>query len=130
MDFNRNQFFFIGMFILLIGLQVRMVDTYVLSPEATKFLADRTGNASTASTSASPGAFSNANLARKRACNHPNGLAGALFPSVPCWCYTAWQCPARVSRHRAFAAIKRANRPQRRRVLALVPRASIGLQAQ
>lgn len=74
MDFNRNQFFFIGMFILLIGLQVRMVDTYVLSPEATKFLADRTGNASTASTSASPGAFSTANLGAKKSLQPPEWL--------------------------------------------------------
>ena len=44
MDFNRNQFFFLGMFLLLIGIQVRMVQTYVLSPEVTKFLAERSGN--------------------------------------------------------------------------------------
>ena len=45
MDLNRHQFLFIGLFILLIGLQFRYVSAYVLSPEATQFLADRTGQA-------------------------------------------------------------------------------------
>ncbi|MCI0332107.1 MAG: hypothetical protein L0228_02630 [Planctomycetes bacterium] len=46
MDLNRNQFFFIGLMVLLIGLQVRYVSAYVLNPEATKFLAERTGQSS------------------------------------------------------------------------------------
>ncbi|WP_425400536.1 hypothetical protein [Aeoliella sp.] len=45
MEFNRNQFFFLGVFILLIGIQVRMVDSYTLSAKATKFLADRSSGA-------------------------------------------------------------------------------------
>jgi hypothetical protein len=45
MDLNRHQFLFIGLFILLIGLQFRYVSAYVLSPEATQFLAERTGQA-------------------------------------------------------------------------------------
>ena len=61
MDFNRNQFFFLGVFILLIGIQARMVDTYVLSPEATKFLAERSGNTTLASASSSPGTVLAAN---------------------------------------------------------------------
>ena len=48
MDLNRNQFFFLGLVVLLIGLQVRFVSSYVLNPKATKFLAERTGQASTA----------------------------------------------------------------------------------
>ncbi len=48
MDLNRNQFFFIGLVILLLGLQVRYVSAYVLNPEATKFLAERTGQSSPA----------------------------------------------------------------------------------
>jgi hypothetical protein len=50
MDLNRNQFFFLGLFVLLIGVQVRYVSAYVLSPKATQFIAERTGQAS-ASTS-------------------------------------------------------------------------------
>ncbi len=45
MDLNRNQFFFIGLLVLLIGVQVRYVSAYVLNPEATQFVAERTGQA-------------------------------------------------------------------------------------
>jgi hypothetical protein len=48
MDLNRNQFFFIGLVVLLVGLQVRYVAAYVLNPEATQFLAERTGQATPA----------------------------------------------------------------------------------
>ena len=43
MELNRNQFFFLGLVVLLVGMQCRLVSTYVLNPEATKFLAERTG---------------------------------------------------------------------------------------
>ena len=43
MDLNRNQFFFLGLVVFMIGLQVRFVSTYTLNPKATKFLAERTG---------------------------------------------------------------------------------------
>jgi hypothetical protein len=46
MDLNRNQFFFLGLVVVLIGLQVRFVSSYVLNPKATKFLAERTGQSS------------------------------------------------------------------------------------
>jgi hypothetical protein len=44
MDLNRNQFFFLGLVVLLIGLQVRCVSSYVLNGKTTQFLAERTGN--------------------------------------------------------------------------------------
>jgi len=61
MDFNRNQVFFLGALVLLLGIQVRMVDTYVLTPQATKFLAERSGNPTLASAASSPGHFLAAN---------------------------------------------------------------------
>lgn len=42
MEFNRNQYFFLGLVVLLIGVQLRMVSSYTLTHEATKFLAERT----------------------------------------------------------------------------------------
>jgi hypothetical protein len=41
MELNRNQYFFLGLVILLIGVQLRMVSSYTLTREATKFLAER-----------------------------------------------------------------------------------------
>ena len=46
MEFNRNQYFMTGMVILLLGIQFRAVDSYVLSKPVTKFLAEKTGKAS------------------------------------------------------------------------------------
>ena len=42
MEFNRNQYLFLGAVILFIGLQVRVVSAYVLTEDATRFLAERT----------------------------------------------------------------------------------------
>lgn len=46
MEFNRNQYFFLGIVVLLIGLQLRMVSSYVLTDDATRFLAERTRSSS------------------------------------------------------------------------------------
>ncbi len=44
MDLNRNQFFLIGMVVLLLGIQFRMVHAFVLTPHCTKVLAEKTGH--------------------------------------------------------------------------------------
>jgi hypothetical protein len=41
MELNRNQYFLAGLVILLLGMQLRMVDTFVLNERATQFLAQR-----------------------------------------------------------------------------------------
>ena len=46
MEFNRNQYFMVGMVILLLGIQFRVVHSYLLSKPVTKFLAEKTGKAS------------------------------------------------------------------------------------
>jgi len=43
MEINRNQWFLVGMVLLILGIQFRMVDSYVLTPEFTEFLAARSG---------------------------------------------------------------------------------------
>ncbi len=50
MEFNRNQYFFLGLVVLLIGVQLRMVSSYTLTHEATKFLAERTHDSGADST--------------------------------------------------------------------------------
>jgi len=42
MELNRNQYFFLGLVVLLIGVQLRTVSSYTLTHQATKFLAERT----------------------------------------------------------------------------------------
>jgi len=41
MEFNRNQFFMAGMLVLLLGVQFRAVDTFVLNERTTQILAQR-----------------------------------------------------------------------------------------
>ena len=41
MEFNRNQYFMAGLVVFLLGVQLRMVDTFVLNERATQFLAQR-----------------------------------------------------------------------------------------
>lgn len=42
MDVTRNQYFLAGLLLLFLGIQFRMVETVVLTPELTQFLAQRT----------------------------------------------------------------------------------------
>jgi len=39
MELNRNHYFMIGIVLLLLGLQIRLVDSYLLTEEATKIVA-------------------------------------------------------------------------------------------
>jgi hypothetical protein len=41
-ELNRNQYFFLGIVVLLLGAQFRTVASFTLTPEATQFLAERT----------------------------------------------------------------------------------------
>ena len=50
MDINRNQVFLAGVVLLLFGVQFRATDSMVLSPKATKFLAEQTDQPITAVT--------------------------------------------------------------------------------
>jgi len=41
MEFNRNQYFMAGLVVLLVGIQLRLVDTFVLNERTTHFLAQK-----------------------------------------------------------------------------------------
>lgn len=41
MELNRNQFLFVAVLLVLLGMQFRMVGSYELTPETTRFLAER-----------------------------------------------------------------------------------------
>lgn len=41
MEINRNQYFLVGLVFLLLGLQVRMVESYVLNEKASHFVAQK-----------------------------------------------------------------------------------------
>ena len=41
MEFNRNQYLMAGLVILLLGIQMRLVEAFILNEHATQFLAQR-----------------------------------------------------------------------------------------
>lgn len=45
MEFNRKHYFLAGLVVLFLGIQMRVVDSFVLSVESTRFLAHRFQNA-------------------------------------------------------------------------------------
>ena len=51
MEVNRNQFFLIGIVIVLLGLEFRLVDSFVLNEKTTRFLAERAKKADESVTS-------------------------------------------------------------------------------
>jgi hypothetical protein len=45
-EFNRNQFFMAGIFLVLLGVQFRLIDSITLNEKTTRFLAARAGQTS------------------------------------------------------------------------------------
>lgn len=54
MDMNRNHYFLIGLVILFLGLQLRMVDTFVVNEDTAKFVAEQMNRSEVASTNSMP----------------------------------------------------------------------------
>lgn len=48
MDINRNQWFLFGLVLLFLGIQFRVIDSYVLTEDATRVLSERFGTKSQA----------------------------------------------------------------------------------
>jgi hypothetical protein len=53
-EFNRNQFFMVGVLVLLLGIQFRLVDSLTLNEKTTRFLASRSSVATSSITSFMP----------------------------------------------------------------------------
>jgi protein-S-isoprenylcysteine O-methyltransferase Ste14 len=81
MDFNRNQFFMAGLIVFLLGIQLRMVEAFVLNERATQFLAQRIqqfkGN-QVASTSDLPTLFAAQGPVAKKRLEPPKWIGWAM----------------------------------------------------
>jgi len=81
MDLNRNQFFMAGLIVFLLGIQLRMVEAFVLNERATQFLAQRIqdlkGN-QVASTSDLPTLFSAQSGVGKKRIQPPKWIGWAM----------------------------------------------------
>ncbi|OHB67326.1 MAG: hypothetical protein A2V70_09950 [Planctomycetes bacterium RBG_13_63_9] len=79
MDINRNQYFLIGLVLLLLGIQIYLVDSYVLTPECTRILAERTGHPLAAANSAAPALIQSDDLNIKKTVIPPEWLGWAVM---------------------------------------------------
>jgi hypothetical protein len=81
MDLNRNQIFMAGLVLFLLGIQLRMVEAFVLNEKATQFLAQRIqqlkGN-QVASTSDLPTLFAAQSPIAKKRVEPPKWIGWAL----------------------------------------------------
>jgi hypothetical protein len=78
-EFNRNQYFFLGAIILLLGFQVRSVSSYVLTQDATRFLAERTQSASSSPEQAFVSFSSDSGLLPNKVIRPPDWLGWCLM---------------------------------------------------
>lgn len=80
MELNRNQFLLIGLVLVLLGLQLRFVDTYVLSENSTKFLAKQVGRTDATSVWALPVSLATqGEMAPRKRVRPPRWIAWALI---------------------------------------------------
>lgn len=79
MEFNRNHYFLTGIVILLFGIQLRMVDSYVLNESSSRFLATRFGAQANNSTIESRGLFPSVGPVPRRTLRPPEWLGWALL---------------------------------------------------
>lgn len=58
MELNRNHFFVLGTVLLLVGIQFRFIDSFVLNEKSSRFIAERFGGQKTVQVSAFPNLLS------------------------------------------------------------------------
>ncbi len=43
-EFNRNQYFMVGLILLFVGIELRLVDSFVLNEPSSKFVTEKLGS--------------------------------------------------------------------------------------
>jgi hypothetical protein len=76
MELNRNHYFMAGMVLLLLGIQLRLVDSYVLNEHSTRMLNARAENGSLANVGAM---FQNVTAPSRKVIKPPESLGWALM---------------------------------------------------
>jgi hypothetical protein len=81
MDITRYHVFLVGMVLILLGFELRLVDSFVLTPKATKFLAEQTGHPAVAA-NATLGSVAGTDLQVPAKTFRPPEWAGWFFLSL------------------------------------------------
>ena len=75
MEFNRNHYFMAGIVLLLLGIQLRMIDAFVLNESTSRFIAQRAAGSASAAVSILP----SIGPAPRRTVKPPDWLGWALM---------------------------------------------------
>lgn len=78
MELNRNQYFLAGLVFFMLGIQLRLVDGFVLNERATQFLHERMKNQPLASASESTTMVAAAGLSPKHRLSPPKWIGWSL----------------------------------------------------
>ncbi|MGQ9576355.1 MAG: hypothetical protein ACUVUC_13660 [Thermoguttaceae bacterium] len=78
MDINRNQVFLVGFVLVLLGVQLRLMDAAVLTPKATRLLAQQT-DAPGATATAAIGSLAGDQAAPRKVIRPPDWLGWLLL---------------------------------------------------
>lgn len=78
MEMNRNSWFMVGLLVLFMGIQLRLVDTFVLNEKTSKFLAER-APATVADSGAFPRFLTNAGPTSRKSLHPPKWLGFAML---------------------------------------------------
>lgn len=79
MEMNRNQYFMLGLIVLMIGLQLRFVQTFVLNERTTQFLARRMQDTQLASAKKMPSLIAASAPIAKKPISPPRWLGYSLI---------------------------------------------------
>lgn len=79
MDFDRNRYFMVGVLLLLLGLQFRMVDSFVLNETSTRALARFVKDAQLATNDFGSQMYMNIHPSPRKTIKPPNWLGWALL---------------------------------------------------
>ncbi len=79
MEMNRHHYFLVGLVVLYVGLQFRLVDAFVLNEEATKFLAAQFGDSTEQASLGMIDAFMGEQVVAKKTVRPWNWVGWALI---------------------------------------------------
>ena len=79
MEFDRNRYFMIGVLLLLLGIQFRMVESFVLNETSTRALAKFAKDTQMASRDLATSVYLNMHPAPKKRVKPPHWLGWALL---------------------------------------------------
>lgn len=79
MDFDRNRYFMVGVLLLLLGMQFRMIDSFVLNETSTRALARFVKDAQLATNDLGSQMYMSMHPSPRKSIKPPNWLGWALL---------------------------------------------------